>query len=53
MENHVSVNTRGWRHPNSANHTFQLGGTTMGVPDMADLQHDVRILYTPRLDLEK
>lgn len=52
MENHVSVHTRGWRDPNSSNHTYQLGATTQGVSDMSDLQHFVRILYQPHLDLE-
>jgi len=52
MENHVSVHTLGWRGLNSANHTYQLGATTQGVPDMSDLIHDARIVYQPHLDLE-
>ena len=34
-ENHVSVHTRGWRYPNSANHTFSLGHTNI-VPDLTN-----------------
>lgn len=26
-ENHISVQSRGWRHPNSANHRYSLGST--------------------------
>ena len=34
-ENHVSVHTRGWRHPLSSNHTFSLGSSN-AIPDLTD-----------------
>lgn len=34
-ENHVSVQTRGWRRPNSANHSFSLGSSVQ-VPVLVD-----------------
>ena len=40
-ENHVSVHTRGWRHPNSPNHTYSLGHTNR-VPDLTDGEIRIR-----------
>jgi hypothetical protein len=34
-ENHISVQTRGWRYPNSENHLYSLGHTN-NVPDLTD-----------------
>ena len=34
-ENHVSIHTRGWRFPNSANHSYSLGHT-VSVSNLAD-----------------
>ena len=34
-ENHVSIHTRGWRHPNNASHMYSLGETN-NVPDLTD-----------------
>lgn len=49
-ENHVSVHTRSIWGPTSANHTYSLGHTTWGVPDLTDGVHDVRIRYEPEFD---
>jgi hypothetical protein len=46
-ENHIAVHTRGWRHPNSANHSFALGSTP-SVPELTDGVHRARIVYDPR-----
>lgn len=52
MENHISVHTRGWKHPNSPNHTYELGSAVDRVPDLTDGIHHVRIKYTPEFDEE-
>lgn len=44
-ENHVSVHTRG-RLPNSANHTYSIGGTN-AVPDLASGKIKIKIRYEP------
>ena len=48
---HVSVQTRGWRHPNDSNHSYSLGHTT-AVPDLASGEINVMIEYTPRFDID-
>ena len=62
-ENHVSIHTRGWRFPNSANHSYSLGHTVR-VPNLADGNsvydddgprdtdgiHVVRVVYNPVFD---
>ena len=48
-ENHISVQTRGWRHENSANHTYALA-TMAGGPEIADGTHTVKIRYSPAFD---
>ena len=48
-ENHVSVHTRGFRYPNSANHTYSLGHTN-AVPDLTDGKLRVRIKYESIID---
>lgn len=47
-ENHVSVHTRGWRRPNSPNHTFSLAHTN-DVPDLTDGERKIRIRYVPQV----
>ena len=49
FENHVSVNSRGFRYRNSGNHTYEFGSTT-AVPDLSDGEHFARIRYTPTFD---
>lgn len=48
-ENHVAVHTRGWRHPNSANHSFALASSAQ-IPDLANSIHTARVVYRPNLD---
>jgi hypothetical protein len=48
-ENHIAVHTRGWRHPNSANHSFALGSTP-SVPELTDGVHRARVVYDPRAE---
>ena len=50
-ENHVSVNTRGFRYPNNASHSYSLGATT-DIADLTDGQHVARIVYSPTFDEE-
>ena len=50
-ENHVSVHTRGWRHPNSANQSFALA-SSVNVRDLGRDEHAVRIVYKPFLEPE-
>eukprot|EP00949_MAST-11_sp_MAST-11-sp1_P003824 g3824.t1 len=50
-ENHVAVLSRGWRHRNSANHTYSFGMTT-AVPDLTDGEHIARVVYDPAFDEE-
>ena len=51
-ENHISVQTRGWRHKNSLNHTFSLGHTST-IPDLTDGDINVRIKYVPQFDVNE
>ena len=51
-ENHISVQTRGFSHANSANHTYSLGQTVRQLPDLADGVMDVRITYSPQFDTD-
>eukprot|EP01036_Dinobryon_divergens_P023312 gene23312-31642_t len=48
-ENHVSVQTRGFRFNISANHSYSLA-TTNRIPDLTDGIHTVRIKYDPNFD---
>merc|ERR1711968_193504 len=48
-ENHISVQTRGWRYPNSANESFSLA-SSVAVPDLTDGEHTVKIEYVPVFD---
>ena len=41
-ENHISIQTRGWRHSNSEDHLYSLGHTN-NVPDLTD--GTIRIRY--------
>lgn len=34
-ENHISIHTRGWRHPVSQDHVYSLGHTN-NIPDLTD-----------------
>jgi len=52
FENHISVQTRGWSGPNSADHNFSLGYTNT-IPDLTDGEIDVRIKYVPRFDVDE
>lgn len=63
-ENHISVQTRGWREANSANHSYSLGSTSKyvschasvpnslccSIPDLTDGSHTARIVYTPEFE---
>ena len=49
-ENHVSVHTRGWRHPNDPNHTFSLGDTN-AIPDLTDGSIRIRLVGMPMQQL--
>ena len=53
MENHISVQTRGWEFANSANHSYSLGQAVRGVPDLTDGVLDVRVTYTPAMDVDE
>ncbi|CAM9353688.1 unnamed protein product [Discosporangium mesarthrocarpum] len=48
-ENHVSVQTRGWRERGSSSQSYSLGSTP-NVPDLTDGPRSVRIVYTPALE---
>jgi len=50
-ENHVAVHTRGYRHPNSANHSFALADT-VEVGDLGRDVHTARVRYRPNLQLD-
>ena len=45
-ENHISVQTKGWRQPNEANHSFSLA-SSVRAPDLTNGIHKARIKYTP------
>ncbi|CAN0477360.1 unnamed protein product, partial [Ectocarpus sp. 8 AP-2014] len=45
-ENHVSVQTRGWRDAGSAHGSHSLGSTP-NVPDLTDQEVTARAVYTP------
>jgi hypothetical protein len=49
FENHISIQTRGWRDGNNANHTFSLGSTTK-IADLVSDVHVVKVKYTPIFD---
>ena len=51
-ENHISVQTRGFKNANSANHTYSLGQTVRQLPDLADGIMDARIVYSPVFDTD-
>ncbi len=40
-ENHISIHARGWRDPNSSNHTYSLGHTS-SVTSLPDGEHNIR-----------
>jgi len=49
-ENHVAVHSRGWRHPNNANHSYALA-SSVRVPDLASGSvHTARVVFKPMLD---
>ena len=48
-ENHISVQSRGWREENDANQMFSLGSTSE-IPDLTDGEIEVRIVYNPVFD---
>jgi hypothetical protein len=49
-ENHISVQTQGFRDPISANHSRSLAATTR-IPDLTNGPHTVRIRYDPNFDV--
>lgn len=49
-ENHVSIQTRGWRNPNNEDHVYSLGHSN-DVPDLTDGIMNIRIKYEPFFDL--
>ncbi|TYZ64247.1 hypothetical protein PybrP1_004419 [[Pythium] brassicae (nom. inval.)] len=49
FENHISVHVSDGPAAVQANHTFALGATS-NLPDLADGDHSVRIVYDPVLD---
>ncbi len=51
-ENHISVQTRGFKDENSANHSYSLGQTVRALPDLTDGIIDVRITYSPKFDTD-
>ncbi|CAM9850989.1 unnamed protein product, partial [Chrysoparadoxa australica] len=48
-ENHVSVNTRGWRERIESNTTYSLSYSSR-IPDLTDGVHTVKLVYTPTFD---
>jgi hypothetical protein len=50
-ENHISVHTRGWRQPNSSNHTYSIGHTN-AVQMLSDGKLTGRIKYVPFFDID-
>jgi hypothetical protein len=48
-ENHISVQTRGWREPNSPDQSYSLGHTNE-VRDLTDGEIKVRVKYEPTFD---
>jgi len=50
-ENHISVQTRGWRLSNNANHSFSLA-SSVRTPELAEGIHTARIKYTPVFDTD-
>lgn len=49
-ENHISVQTRGWRHPNDKNHNYSLGHTN-AIPDLTDGIVSIKVVFVPRFDV--
>ena len=50
-ENHISVHTRGWRQPNSSNHTYSIGHTN-AVQMLTNGKLSARIKYVPFFDVD-
>merc|ERR1712000_240709 len=48
-ENHISIQTQGFRYNITANHSRSLATTTR-VPDLTDGRHTLRIRYDPNFD---
>jgi hypothetical protein len=48
-ENHLSVQTRGWRERNSANHSYSIASSSR-ISDLTDGMHKVKIEYSPVFD---
>jgi hypothetical protein len=50
-ENHISVQSRGWRHANNANHSFSFA-SSVKIADMTRDTHTARVVYRPSIEIE-